>query len=96
MCPGDVGSCPLCRLIAGDIRTRLYHRDSRCVVVDCDTCRIPMLVFAQHGDVSDSDVQHALRVISRLFGHAHLRTSPRKIKCHPHWHILNGRLVDNK
>jgi len=87
-------SCPLCRLARGlDRKTRVYYEDSMCVVVDCQTCGVPMLVFKFHREWSRSELDYCLDVAHILFGWSrfNVRFQRRKIPDHPHFHILREK-----
>lgn len=88
--------CELCRLVDGEVKTRLYYRDDRVVIVDCLTCGIPMLVFGHHGETTDDEKRYALNIINQLFEYESIRTQARKIRDHEHWHIINGKLKEVK
>ena len=82
-------SCDLCALIAdapGSRRTACHHRDRVVVVVDCETCGVPMIVFAFHlGTASHADVAHAEAVASAL-GIEVTRRVAKRCPAHAHWH----------
>ena len=41
-------NCCLCRLVEGDVTTRKYYEDDEWIIVDCKTCKVPMLVSKVH------------------------------------------------
>jgi len=89
-----IPECALCRLVNGEVRTRLYYKDSLCLIVDCDTCHIPMLVFRSHRDATPTEKALAENIIIDLFEFESIRTEQRKIKEHQHWHIEGAKLVE--
>jgi len=85
-------SCPLCRLVKGDIKTRKYYSDSTCIVVDCLTCRIPMVVVNHHGQATEEEERLMVNAIDYLFNYNSIRYVPRQIADHEHWHVTGARL----
>jgi hypothetical protein len=81
-------SCELCKLVEGNIRTRKYYRDGNCIIVDCETCRVPMAVINHHGPASEREERLMTAVIHHVFPGASIRKEPRQIKNHVHWHVL--------
>ncbi len=66
-------SCELCKLVEGKIKTRLYYRDSEFLIVDCLTCRIPMLVFKHHGQANEGQRRRGLNAVDTLFEYKEIR-----------------------
>jgi len=85
-------SCELCKLVEGKIKTRLYCRDSELLIVDCLTCRIPMLVFRHHGQADKEQRRRGLNIVDTLFNYKEIRKEARRIPDHEHWHIVGGKL----
>jgi len=86
-----VDECELCKLVRGNIITKLYWSSPLSICVDCLTCRIPMAVIRRHSakvtaEEHEDIMNHALDIFgSDLNG---VRVIPRKIKSHAHYHIL--------
>jgi len=95
-----VKGCPLCDIFLHpdtSIITKLHYPESidlisssDFVVVDCKTCRIPMVVVRDHvTQVSKEIWGKMLYRCKLLFGrNARLRCKPRKIFDHHHCHIV--------
>ena len=85
-----MGSCELCKLMDGDIKTKLYYQDDEMKIVDCLTCGYghPMIVFKGHNEVKTNTEDSAIRSITSIFGQCVIRKEPRSMKEHPHWHII--------
>ena len=94
-----VSGCPLCDIFLNPykyIKTKLYYPDdiskvssSDFIIIDCKTCKIPMIVIRDHVDsVSKNLWNKILYVTKKQFGYStHLRCKPRQIKDHFHCHI---------
>lgn len=78
--------CELCEL---EQLTGWHFVNSLLVICDCVTCRIPMLVFRDHGPRTEEEHLEARTKIIELFGARliKIRTKARRIKDHEHWHI---------
>lgn len=72
-------SCELCDLVNG--------KDGF-IITMCHTCNLPMIVSREHKD-EFSEEEKAL--IKRMFPHSRIRWEQRRIKNHPHCHILKER-----
>jgi len=94
-----VKDCPLCEIfINNEPKTRLYWpenkediKNSEFIIVDCLTCKIPMVVYREHVTTITKEAWGRILYRSRrLFGGGiSLRCKPRKIFDHYHCHILN-------
>lgn len=80
-------NCELCDLVAGNIKTRKYYHDKTCTIVDCLTCGVPMCVLNHHGLADEQEEHLMLAAINDLFEYQSIRTEPRKIQDHTHWHL---------
>ena len=76
-------TCPLCELAQ---ITRRYFEDDVVVVCDCLSCRVPMLIFRQHGPRSGDEHRHADGVVQAL-GMRVVRRKVRRVRSHEHWHL---------
>lgn len=77
-------ACILCNL---ERRTRWLYSDKVCVVCECETCHVPMLVFRRHGaQPSAQDEARAMEVLRHL-GLVVKRKRARLIHDHSHWHL---------
>jgi hypothetical protein len=98
--PIRVTGCPLCQIFDNpreNIRTKLYWperpqdvRDSEFVILECETCKIPMIVYGEH--VTSITREGWGRVLYRcreLFGGGiTIRNRPRTIRDHYHCHVI--------
>jgi len=94
-----VDGCPLCDIFTKlNIKTKLYYpekdeilNEDDFVIVDCLTCKTPMVVVADH--VTEIGREQWGRILYRsrtLFGNGiKLRTNRRKITDHWHAHITD-------
>jgi len=89
--------CELCGLVNDrKIATKKYYEDANFMMVDCKTCRVPMLVSKKHfATIDEADMamayhlfyKHAERIsISGWFVDYKMRTIPE------HWHAHLRRL----
>ena len=93
-------SCPLCRIFSHDeVVTKLYYpekkeeiKNSDFVIVDCKTCKVPMVIFKNHVTAIDKVSWGKLLYLCRnLFGKGtRLKNRPRTIKDHFHCHIYEN------
>jgi diadenosine tetraphosphate (Ap4A) HIT family hydrolase len=85
--------CPLCKLATGNIKTKLYYQDKIVIIVNCLTCKIPMIVLKRHTmKPNNFERAHMEMVPKELFGpNIKFRKKPSKILDHIHWHILGGK-----
>jgi len=94
-----VAGCPLCDIFAKkDIKTKLYWpesidevENSEFVIVDCLTCKIPMVVYTDHTTTLSREAWgRILYRCRKLFGSSiTLRIKRIRIKDHWHAHIQN-------
>lgn len=89
-------NCELCKLVAGNTKTRFYYKDKFCTIVDCLTCGegYPLVVFRRHGEASEYERTFVMTDISYLFEYESVRKKPRKILDHEHWHIEGAKYLD--
>lgn len=81
--------CPLCRLWKDrEIKTHVWYEDDKYIVVDCETCKIPMIVLKDHIE-NIPTYWHAEveRIMQCLFGAGEFRY-PQKILMHWHRHWI--------
>ena len=94
--------CPLCNIFLDpekNIHTKLYHPNIESVIyndfiiLDCDSCKIPMVVVRDHvTDISSDLWGRILYRCRKLFGeNVRLRTTPRTITDHVHYHVLKPK-----
>ena len=83
-------ACPLCIL---DRRTHWYRETPRWIILDCETCGVPMAVWREHSeDISEDEKTAMLEELSRTAdrqlgeGRWRLDSIRRMIPDHPHWH----------
>lgn len=81
--------CALCNLVYNrDIKTELYGEDVLFMIVECLTCRVPMLVFKEHREWDEDELTLAREFANVLFPGCSVRMQRRQIPDHPHFHIL--------
>ena len=82
-------TCPLCGIYERrEIVTKLYWEDKTCIVVDCRTCQVPMLVLKRHVAVPTHEERlHMVTLADKLFPRCYKRFTMRKIKDHFHFHV---------
>jgi len=84
--------CELCTL---EKRTRWFYEDSEFIILECDTCHIPMIVWKYHGmNLTERKITYIKKLSEDLFGsQITFREEQRKIK--DHWHIhIEGAIID--
>lgn len=80
--------CDLCELVDGDVHTKKYLETKRWIVVDCDTCNIPMAVYKEHTRaVPNKEIDFILDELKHLFPDRTPRWKMRKIPDHFHFHM---------
>jgi len=92
-----VNGCPLCDIfLTKKVITKLYWPesideipDSEFIIVDCKTCKVPMVVYGEHITTITREAWGRVLYRSRkLFGGGiTLRTKARTIRDHWHSHI---------
>jgi len=93
-----VVSCPLCRIFThGEVKTKLYYPetleevpDAEFAIVDCMTCKVPMIVYSDHvTEITREAWGRILYRCRKLFGSTvRLRMKRHKIPDHAHWHVI--------
>lgn len=93
-------SCPLCRIYEKrEIFTRVYYEDDFCIILDCKTCMIPMVVIKEHIQYPSLTKRLALQEhFKRVVREYKLRPGyydsfPRTVK--DHFHIHYRSLISN-
>jgi len=86
-------NCPLCKLVRGDIKTKLYWKDGLSICVDCQTCKKthPIVVINRHDSVMNpEEEEHIILKTQKYFKDrfVEFRKEPRQIKNHAHYHII--------
>ncbi len=104
--PLHVIDCPLCRIFShGEVKTKLYWPNnptdipnSEFVIVDCETCKSPMVVVRDHvEDILSEQWGRILFKCRKIFGaNMKLRCKPKKIFYHYHCHLENRKDLLNK
>ena len=84
-----LAECALCRLCSGlDRVTRVWYEDPVCVIVDCKSCRVPMVVLKRHVEVATCrESAHMIRVTKKLFPGGRIDFKKRSIPGHDHFHV---------
>ena len=57
------------------------------IIVDCDTCHVPMVVFINHNEPSAQGLQKAIEIAEESFPEKRVDLKRRKIPEHPHFHL---------
>lgn len=79
-------TCPLCE---AEHLTEWHYEGRVCWIANCLTCGTPMLVLKRHGVYATQwEEQHMLGVVREIFPGCTVRTKPRKIHDHVHWHVM--------
>jgi len=88
--------CELCSLVKGDgVKiSKLFYRNSIITIVDCKTCKIPMVVFNHCGNAAEREKRLALNAVNELFKYKSIRKVGRKIVGHEHWHLEGASLKE--
>lgn len=96
-----VDNCPLCKIFDKlDIKTKLYYpeidkiqEEDDFVVVDCLTCKVPMVVVSDHvTEIGREQWGRILYRCKKLFGDdIKLRTRARTITDHAHFHVTGTK-----
>jgi len=81
-------NCPFCPPI--EKKTKWYYEDDKVVILDCDTCHVPMLVLKRHGEVpSPGERAELLRLCEKVFNRKVMfRGFMRRYPSHWHEHLI--------
>lgn len=81
--------CPLCRLWHDrEITTKVHYEDAVIIIVDCLTCKIPMVVIKRHdGNATETEKAHIHNIVQGKWPGSTLRCTPRQISNHFHCHV---------
>ena len=82
-------NCPLCER---ESITKCYYEDEKIWIIDCDTCKIPMVVWKEHINKINSDkLSYIILMINRVFprNKFQIDMNMRMIKDHFHLHLRN-------
>lgn len=81
-----VKTCPLCKL---EKKTKWFYEDKDFVILECMTCRVPMVVTKKHTmKPSNKLVNKMVAKAKELFGeNIGVRKTQRSVKDHWHWHF---------
>lgn len=90
-------NCDLCKLVAGNVITKKYYKDSDFIIVDCKTCGpgAPMIIWKPHSmALTERKIKYIKKLSEELFGNQiTFREEQKKIK--DHWHIhIEGAIID--
>lgn len=90
--------CKLCKLVYGNITTKKYYSNFLITVVDCKTCKVPMVVLNRHSLNSNNIelakmITKAVEIGNGEFGEDKyvVDKKQRCIRDHLHWHIRSKR-----
>ena len=96
-------SCPLCQIFLNpkeNIKTKLYWPEtidevpeSEFVILNCETCKIPMVVYRDHiTEITNEAWGRILYRCRKLFEPGvRLRTKMRKLRDHYHCHVTENK-----
>ena len=80
--------CKLCNLAK---RTKWHYATPDYMIIECETCDVPMAVARKHGEVSEHlkiTMEHnLLMVANREFGKGTCRIDTNMKTCKDHYHI---------
>lgn len=81
-------SCPLCRLYTfRELYGPIYYEDHVCIVVDCKSCSVPMVVLKRHTVTpTPQELQHMLHILRKV-DNGKVDLVRRTIKDHWHAHL---------
>lgn len=87
-----MAECDLCKL---EHKTSWYYEDSDFVILECDTCHVPMVVYKKHIiKMPERKIIYIKKLSYQIFGEQiTFREEQRKIK--DHWHIhIEGAVIE--
>ena len=70
-----------------EIRTRFYHEDEICIIVDCEICAVPMAVLKRHTPTPTVEEREHIHAQLRALGDGRLDDIMRNIPDHYHAHL---------
>ena len=83
---GHDPNCDLCKL---ETKTKVYHEDDICIIVDCISCEVPMVIWKQHGvqeqGPNDNQMTHMFDQLGKLGEGDFILDSTRRL-IPDHWH----------
>lgn len=88
---GEDKGCPLCNRVY----TRKIYRDiptEPFFIIQCLTCREPMLVFRSHTKPVEEQTKQAINISKELFPNAFLDTVTKSIPKHTHFHMFSQQI----
>lgn len=93
-----MNTCPLCQLyLERFIYTQLHYEDETIIIVDCDTCRVPMVVLKEHRASFRPEEKKLIgKKLINLFGkEGYIDWQQRKIPYHAHCHLRKNLYPDS-
>jgi hypothetical protein len=82
--------CELCELKKV---TKWHFECEDYVILDCDLCCVPMVVFRSHEEVPEELYEKAKAKCRELFGEVYFRMWRGSIPDHPHFHVVRYKTV---
>lgn len=81
--------CPLCRLFwEGDVKTKVYHKDRLCIIVEGQSSFCPLIVARFHGrNPNGSEMNHMVNLANKLFPDRWFDFENHAVPLHWHFHI---------
>jgi len=91
---GGMADCPLCKLVAGNIISKLYFETDKFICVDCLTCgkNHPIVVLRRHDmEMTKEEQRYMFGRIPRYFGDRFVGF--RMKEAHPEWGHLHYHVL---
>jgi len=76
--------CPLCEPIK---KTNWHFYGPDYIIMDCETCNVPMVVFRSHEEPPDHVMLRAIRHAVKMFPDREPDFDRRTYPGHPHFHM---------
>jgi len=88
-------SCDLCKR---EVCTTFYYEDDDFWIVECKTCKVPMIVLKYHRVFSMEEEEVEMkRIVRQLFNNYtyNIDSDMKSIPEHKHWHLRNFKRKKN-
>lgn len=83
-------NCELCNIL-NNICTKVYKKcldiDDPFIIVNCKTCKVPMVVFINHKEPKINAFKYSISVVREMFPNKKIDLTRKKTCRHPHFHI---------
>lgn len=89
---GEDESCPLCKRV---FTREIFRNETNepFFIIQCLTCRDPMLVFRSHVPPTQKQMEQAKAVFSSLFPNKEIDFEMKAIRQHTHWHFRKHEAI---